>query len=162
MRHLKSILAVSILLISACGGGGGESSNSVAQTVDGFLQPLSDSDDSFIDTASNNNKLSSISALKNQRFTASKKLNISLIFNEGQPCAINIYKDYVVGESEEIITRDQSRIMKLTSDNCQYNGPLAVLNQQSKVLIEIIDINNNQINYSEAMINGDTLSFSAI
>lgn len=162
MKHLKQILLINALLVSACGGGGGESSNSVQPTVDGFLQPLTQDDDSFINTVNNNNKLSSISALRSQDFTASKTIDLALAYNNNRPCAINIYKVYSVNQNSVISTDRESRVMQLSSNNCQYNGPLFLLNQQSKLLIEVIDIENQQTNYSEAKVMENGLSITAL
>ena len=86
------IYTVIYMSISACGGSDSPSGNQAATTVDGAKQALTPDEDSFIPTASNDNRLQNINASSALNFQASSTLQLQVASNSAQPCNINIYK----------------------------------------------------------------------
>jgi hypothetical protein len=156
---------VIIMSISACGGGGGgddapSGNTATAPTVDGAKQVLTENEDSFIPTASNNNSLKNITAPSTLTYRASTTLQLQVDSNSAQPCNINIYKEYDTLSDSGFTPDPSSQVMQIDSETCSYSGPIYILNQQKTLLAEVVSLQHATTSYHEVLITNNTITLS--
>jgi len=149
--------------ISACGGSDSPSGNPTtpsAQTVDGAEQVLTQGEDSFIPTASNNNSLKNINASSALNYQASTTMQLQVDSSSAQPCDINIYKQYEKFLGPVFAPDPNSQVMQINSDSCSYSGPIYILNQQQRLLAEVVSLQHATTSYHEIIISNNTIALS--
>ncbi|PKH09344.1 hypothetical protein [Moritella sp. Urea-trap-13] len=162
------ICTVMTMSISACGGGDSPSGNaatpsntpSAIPSVDGPKQELTQDEDSFIPTASNDNSLFNINASSALTYQASTTMQLQIASNSGQPCNINIYKEYDKFLGPDFTPNPSSQVMQINSDTCSYSGPIYILNQQQKLLAEVVSLQHATTQYSEILITSNTITLN--
>jgi len=164
------IYTVISLSISACGGSdspsgnpttpSGNPSTPLAPTVDGAEQVLLQGEDSFIPTASNNNSLQNINASSALNYQASTTMQLQVDSNSAQPCDINIYKQYDKFLGPVFAPDPNSQVMQINSDSCSYSGPIYILNQQQRLLAEVVSLQHATTSYHEIIISSNTITLS--
>ncbi|WP_017220881.1 hypothetical protein [Moritella dasanensis] len=161
------ICTVVSLFISACGGSDSPSGNTVTPptnktipTVDGAKQVLTEDEDSFIPTASNNNSLKNITAPSTLTYRASTTMQLQVDSNSAQPCNINIYKEYDTLSDSGFTPDPSSQVMQIDSETCSYSGPIYILNQQKTLLAEVVSLQHATTSYHEVLITNNTITLS--
>jgi len=157
------ICTVISMSISACGGSDSPSGNSItppAQTVDGAEQVLAQGEDNFIPTASNNNSLQNINASSALNYQASTTMQLQIDSNSAQPCDINIYKQYDKFLGPVFAPDPNSQVMQINSNSCSYSGPIYILNQQQRLLAEVVSLQHATTSYHEIIISNNTITLS--
>ncbi|MDX2319529.1 MAG: hypothetical protein QNK26_02915, partial [Moritella sp.] len=129
-------------------------------TVDGAKQALTQDEDSFIPTASNNNSLLNINASSALNYQASTTMQLQIVSNSGQPCNINIYKEYAKFLGPDFAPDPSSQVMQINSDTCSYSGPIYILNHQQKLLAEVVSLQHSTTQYSEILITSNTITLN--
>ncbi len=158
------ICTVISLSISACGGSDSPSGNPTTPdnqtepTIDGEQQALTEDEDNFIPTASDNNSLKNITAPSTLNFRASTTLQLHITSNSAQPCNINIYKDYEASLNPKFTPAPKGKVMQINSDTCSYSGQIYILNQQQKLLAEVVSLQSETTSYHEIVIASNTIS----
>jgi len=157
------ICTVISISISACGGSDSPSGNPITpptQTVDGAKQVLTQGEDSFIPTASNNNSLKNINASSALNYQASTTMQLQVDSSSAQPCDINIYKQYEKFLGPVFAPDPNSQVMQINSDSCSYSGPIYILNQQQRLLAEVVSLQHATTSYHEIIISNNTIALS--
>ena len=168
------ICTVICMSISACGGSDSPSGNATtpsgkstspsgnpaATTVDGAKQELTQDEDSFIPTASNDNSLQNINASSALNYQASTTMQLQIDSNSAQPCNINIYKQYDKFLGPVFAPNPDSQVMQINSDTCSYSGPIYILNQQQRLLAEVVSLQHATTSYHEIIISSNTITLS--
>lgn len=154
------IYTVIYMSISACGGSDSPSGNQAATTVDGAKQALTPDEDSFIPTASNDNRLQNINASSALNYQASSTMQLQVASNSAQPCNINIYKQYDKFLGPVFAPDPDSQIMQINSDTCSYSGPIYILKQQQRLLAEVVSLRHATTSYHEIIISSNTITLN--
>ena len=154
------IYTVIYMSISACGGSDSPSGNQAATTVDGAKQALTPDEDSFIPTASNDNRLQNINASSALNYQASSTMQLQVASNSAQPCNINIYKQYDKFLGPVFAPDPDSQIMQINSDTCSYSGPIYILKQQQRLLAEVVSLQHATTSYHEIIISSNTITLN--
>ncbi|SQD80678.1 hypothetical protein [Moritella yayanosii] len=161
------ICTVICISISACGGSDSPSGNATTPsgnqattTVDGARQELTQDEDSFIPTASNNNSLQNITASSTLNYQASTTMQLQIDSNSAQPCNINIYKQYGKFLGPVFAPNPDSQVIQINSDTCSYSGPIYILNQQQRLLAEVVSLQHATTSYHEIIISSNTITLS--
>ena len=156
------IFTVISLSISACGGSDSPSGNSttpLAPTVDGAEQVLTEGEDSFIPTASNNS-LQNINASSALNYRASTTMQLQVDSNSAQSCNININKQYDKFLGPVFAPDPNSRVIQINSNTCSYSGPIYILNQQKRLLAEVVSLQHATTSYHEIIITSNTITLN--
>lgn len=144
MTYIKALIICCITFLTACGGSDSPTGNASAPpatpAIDGPKQDLLTDEDEFISTESDDLSLRDIEAPITQDFTASKQQQITISSQSGDSCHINIYTRY--NKKGLRFTPSQGgRVLQMYSDSCEYTGMVYLLNQQHKLLVEVINLN---------------------
>ena len=164
MNYKQQLLICTTMAITVAGCGGSDSpsgntpsGNTPATTaVDGPKQVLTENEDSFIPITDDGNSLLNITAPSTLNFRASTTLQLHITSNSAQPCNINIYKDYEASLNPKF-TPDP-KVMQINSDTCSYSGQIYILNQQQKLLAEVVSLQSETTSYHEIVIASNTIS----
>lgn len=161
MKFIQTLIICNISLISACSDDGNSPTGNVqvpienvaSSAIDGSKQELFTDDDGFISTESDDFRLQNIEAPVTQSFTAAKQQTLTITSQEGESCHINIYTQYNKTSRNNFTPSGGSRVVQAYSENCEYSGTIYLLNQQRKLLIEVINLNRDDTtSYYEATI----------
>jgi len=162
MKFIQTLIICNIAFISACGGSDSPTGNVsppagdvVTPAIDGPKQELHSEDDGFISTESDGLRLEDIEAPITQKFTAAKQQQLTITSQSGDSCHINIYTRYNKVAGPKFAPSAGSRVVQMYSENCTYSGTVYLLNQQRKLLIEVINLNLDDTTsyYEEAIQN---------
>lgn len=147
MKIIQTLIICNIAFISACGGSDSPAGNVntpadnvTAPTIDGPKQVLFSDEDGFISTESDNLKFEGIEAPITQTFTAATQQQLTITSQSGDACHINIYTRYNKSAGTQFAPLAGSRVVQMHSEDCTYSGTIALLNQQRKLLIEVINL----------------------
>jgi hypothetical protein len=164
------ICAVMTISITGCGGSDSPSGNTpstnapdttaTATTIDGAQQVLNENEDSFIPIANNDNNLLNVSAPSTLNYRASTTMQLQITSNSGQPCNINIYKDYDTLSGPTFTPDPKGKVMQINSDTCSYSGQIYVLRQQQKLLAEVVSLQNATTTYNEVLLSGNSITLN--
>lgn len=164
------ICAVMTISITGCGGSDSPSGNTpstnapdtttTTTTIDGAQQVLNENEDSFIPIANNDNNLLNVSAPSTLNYRASTTMQLQITSNNAQPCNINIYKDYDASSVPTFIPDPKGKVMQINSDTCSYSGQIYVLNQQQKLLAEVVSLQDATTRYSEVLLSGNSITLN--
>ncbi|WP_392340648.1 hypothetical protein [Moritella marina] len=171
MNYKQQLLICTVATISMTGCGGSDSPSgnvpvgntpapAATTTIDGPKQVLTENEDSFIPTASNGNSLLNVTAPSTLNFRASTTMQLQITSNNAQPCNINIYKDYDASSAPTFIPDPKGKVMQINSDTCSYSGQIYVLNQQQKLLAEVVSLQDATTRYSEVLLSGNTITLN--
>ncbi|GIC82642.1 hypothetical protein [Moritella sp. F3] len=165
MNFKQQLLICTVMTISITGCGGSDSPSgnapvAAAPTIDGPKQVLSENEDSFIPTASNDNSLFNVSAPSTLNYRASTTMQLQITSNSAQPCNINIYKDYDTLPGPTFTPAPSGKVIQINSDTCSYSGQIYILKQQQKLLAEVVSLQNATTTYSEVLLNGNTITLN--
>jgi len=141
MKFIQTLILCNIVFISACGGSDSPSGNVSVPAIDGPKQALEVNEDSFITAEGSNNKVTDIEAPVDHNFTAAKQQQITITSQGKDSCHINIYTRYNKAGGDKFAPSAGSRVVQVYSEQCEYSGAVFLLNQQRKLLIEVINLN---------------------
>jgi len=83
-----------------------------------------------------------------------------VISNSAQPCNINIYKQYDKLSGAVFMPDASSQVMQINSDTCSYSGPIYILNQQQRLLAEVVSLQHATSRYHEIIITSNTINLN--
>ncbi len=141
MKFIQTLIICNIAFISACGGDDSPTGNMTTPATDGPKQELLSEDDGFISTESDDLRLEDVEAPITQKFTAAKQQQLTITSQSGDACHINIYTRYNKVAGPKFSPSAGSRVVQMYSENCTYSGTVYLLNQQRKLLIEVVNLN---------------------
>jgi hypothetical protein len=151
MKFIKTLILCNIAFISACSDSDSDSptgnvstptANVSSPAVDGPKLELLTDDDGFISTENDDLRLEDIEAPITQKFTAAKQQQLTITSQRGDACHINIYTQYNKLSGHVFTPSAASRVVQMYSEDCEYSGTVYLLNQERKLLIEVINLNH--------------------
>lgn len=157
MKLIKTLIICNIAFISACGGSDSPSGNTPAAAesaaIDGPVRQLTADEDGFITTEGESTRFQDIEVPEDQDFTASKQQQLTITSAGGTSCHINVYSRFNKAQGNNYSPSAASRIIQMYSDTCEYSGTIYILNQQQKLLVEVINLNlDDTTSYYEKLI----------
>ncbi|SGY86213.1 Putative uncharacterized protein [Moritella viscosa] len=150
MKFIQTLIICNIAFISACSDSESDSptgnvstptANVVTPAIDGPEQELLSDDDGFISAESDDLRLQDIEAPITQKFTATKQQELIITSQGTDSCHINVYTRYDKTSGYNFTPSGGSRVVQVYSANCEYSGTIYLLNQQHKLLIEVVNLN---------------------